>query len=121
MARGSIPGMPSGPAMNAPGGKNMLRQLQEMQERMLLEQQALGQATVEVSVGGGAVKVVMNGHQKVQDIQVDPLLLDPAELDMLQDLLVTAVNQAVERSQAMAHARMSDVTKGMQLPPGLGL
>ncbi len=114
-------GMPPGPPMNARGGPNMLRQIQEMQERMLLEQQALGQATVEVSVGGGAVTVVMNGHQKVQEVTIDPQLLDPAEGDMLRDLIISAVNQAVERSQAMAHARMTDVTKGLQLPPGLGL
>lgn len=114
-------GMPPGPPMNARGGQNMMRQLQEMQERMLLEQQALGTATVEVSVGGGAVKVVMNGHQKMQAIEIDKELLDPAEVDMLSDLILTAVNQAVERSQAMAHARMSDVTKGMQLPPGFGV
>ena len=114
-------GMPPGPPMNARGGSNMLRQLQEMQERMLLEQQALGTATVEVSVGGGALKVVMNGHQKVQSIEIDKDLLDPAEGEMLSDLIIAAVNQAVERSQAMAHARMSDVTKGMQLPPGLGI
>jgi DNA-binding protein YbaB len=63
----------------------------------------------------------MNGHQKVLEINLDPQLLDPAEIDMLRDLLITAMNQAVERSQAMAHARMSDVTKGLQLPPGLGL
>lgn len=114
-------GMPP-PAMNPRGGQsqNMMRQIQEMQERMLLEQQALGAATVEVSVGGGAVTVVMNGHQKVQEIQLDPELLDPGEIDMLRDLLITAMNQAVERSQALAHARMSDVTKGLQLPPGLG-
>lgn len=114
-------GMPPGPPMNARGGQNMMRQLQEMQERMVLEQQALGTATVEVSVGGGAVKVLMNGHQKVQEISIEKQLLDPAEADMLSDLIIAAVNQAVERSQAMAHARMSDVTKGMQLPPGFGL
>ncbi|MEO8083938.1 MAG: YbaB/EbfC family nucleoid-associated protein [Ardenticatenales bacterium] len=114
-------GMPPGPPMNARGGQNMMRQLQEMQERMLLEQQALGTATVEVSVGGGAVKIVMNGHQKVLEVSIDPQLLDPDEVDMLSDLILTAVNQAVERSQAMAHARMSDVTKGMQLPPGFGI
>jgi hypothetical protein len=98
----------------------MLRQLQEMQERMLAEQEALGRETVEVSVGGGAVTVVMTGHQKLTAARIRPELLDPAESEMLCDLLIAAVNEAVDRSQALAAQRMNAATRGLDLPPGLG-
>jgi nucleoid-associated protein EbfC len=74
-----------------------------------------------VSVGGGAVTVVMTGHQKLQSVRIRPELLDPEEADMLSDLLVAAVNEAVDRTQALAQERMGAVTKGLNLPPGLGL
>lgn len=102
------------------GGKDMMRQLQEMQEKMLAQQEALGQETVEVSVGGGVVTVVMTGHQKLQSVAIDPALLSPEEVDMLSDLLIAAVNQAVDQSQKLAQDKMSEVTQGLNLPPGLG-
>jgi len=97
----------------------MMRQIQEMQERMLEEQKALGDETEEVSVGGGAVKVVMNGHQKLQSVSIEPALLDPDEAEMLGELLVAAVNQAVERTQALASERMNAITGSVSLP-GIG-
>jgi len=103
------------------GANNPMQQIQKMQEQMLAEQQALGEETVEVSVGGGAVKMVMNGHQKLQSVHIDPVLLEPGEAEMLQDLVVAAVNEGVERSQAMAGARMNAITSQLNLPPGLGL
>lgn len=103
-----------------PGGKNMMRQLQEMQEQMVAEQEALGDETVEVSVGGGAIKIVMTGHQKLQSVEIQPELLDPEESEMLSDLIVAAVNEAVDQSQALAQERMGSLTQGMGLPPGLG-
>jgi hypothetical protein len=98
----------------------MLKQLQEMQEQMIAQQAALGAETVEVSVGGGAVKVVMNGHQKLQAVEIRPELLAPEEAEMLADLIVAAVNQAVDQSQKVAQEKMSAITKGLSLPPGLG-
>jgi len=103
------------------GGKNMMRQLQEMQERMLAEQEALADETVEVSVGGGVVRVVMTGHQRLMSVHIQPELLSPDEAEMLADLLVAAVNQAVEQSQQLAQQRMSALTQGLGLPPGLGM
>jgi DNA-binding YbaB/EbfC family protein len=97
-----------------------MRQLQDMQDKMAAEQTALENETVEVTVGGGAVKVVMTGHQKLQSVAIGAALLDPAEADMLQDLIVAAVNQAVERSQKLAAERMGAITQGLQLPPGMG-
>jgi DNA-binding YbaB/EbfC family protein len=98
-----------------------MRQLQEMQNRMLAEQEALGEETVEVSVGGGAVTVVMTGHQKLEAVSIQPELLDPEEAEILSDLLIAAVNQAVDKSQQLASDRMGAVTQGLNLPPGLGL
>lgn len=110
------------PGMGGMGGKqaDMMRQLARLQEQMLAEQQALGQETVEVSVGGGAVQVVMTGHQKLQAVHIKPELLQPEEAEMLTDLLISAVNQAVEKSQALAGSRMQSVTSGLGLPPGFG-
>lgn len=102
------------------GGKDMMRQLQEMQEKMLAQQETLGRETVEVSVGGGVVTVVMTGHQKLQSVTIDPALLSPDEVEMLSDLLIAAVNQAVDQSQKLAQDKMSEVTQGLNLPPGLG-
>ncbi len=103
------------------GGNNPMAQIQKMQEQMLAEQEALADETREISVGGGAVKMVMNGHQKLKSVEIDKALLDPEEAEMLQDLLVAAVNQAVEETQAMAGARMNAITSKLNLPPGLGL
>ena len=104
-----------------PRSANPMQQIQKMQEQMLAEQQALGDETVEVSVGGGVVRVVMNGHQKLQALHIEPALLEPGEAEMLRDLLIAAVNEAVERSQAMAGARMNAITSQLNPPPGLGI
>ena len=111
-----------GMMMPGMGGKqpDMMRQLARMQEQMLAEQQALADETVEISVGGGVVKVVMTGHQKLQSVQIQPELLNPEESEMLSDLLISAINQAVEKSQALAGSRMQSVTSGLGLPPGFG-
>jgi DNA-binding YbaB/EbfC family protein len=98
-----------------------MKRLQQVQDKMMQEQAALEEETIEASVGGGVVRILMNGHQKVKDVSVAPELLDPAEVEMLQDLLIAAINEAVERSQALAAQRMSAVTGGLGLPPGLGL
>ncbi len=108
-------------SQGGPGGPDLLRQVQELQTKMRAEQEALAEETVEVSVGGGAVKVVMTGHQRLREVKIQPELLDPDEHEMLADLLVAAVNQAVEESQAAAAERMGDLTRGLGLPPGLGL
>jgi DNA-binding YbaB/EbfC family protein len=104
-----------------PGGQDLLRQVQELQEKMRAEQDALGDEIVEVSVGGGAITVVMTGHQRLTDIRISPELLDPEEHEMLTELLLAAVNQAVEQSQAAAAERMGALTRGLNLPPGLGI
>lgn len=99
-----------------PGMGGMAQQLQKLQEEMMKAQEALGGETVEVSVGGGAVTVVMTGHQKLQSITIAPEVVDPDDVEMLQDLILAAVNEAVERSQGLAADRLSALTGGLGIP-----
>ena len=106
-----------------PSQAAMLRQIQKMQDDMSAAQQALEHETVEVSVGGGAVNVVISGHQRVQSIALDSSLIDLEDeewLDDLQDLLVAAMNQAVEQSQLLAAEKMEAITGGLGGMPGMG-
>jgi len=117
--RGSRRGSPAG----LPGGANPMAMLQKMQQDMAEAQESLEQETVEVTVGGGAIRVVITGHQRVQAVEINPEVIDTDDeewLNDLQDLLVAAVNQAIEQSQAMAAARMERITGGLCNIPGLG-
>lgn len=113
---------PAGGGM--PGGMGgMMQQLQKMQQDMQEAQEALEHETVEVSVGGGALTVVITGHQRVQSISINPDLIDTDDEEWvadLQDLLVAAMNQAVEQSQTMAAEKMEGITGGLGNMPGLG-
>ncbi len=113
-ARGARPGGVGGGLGSNP--MDLMAQVQKMQEEMARVQESLAAETLEVTVGGGAVKVVITGHQEVKAIEIDPDLLDPEEVEMLQDLLLAAVNQAIERSQALAAERMQAVTGGLSIP-----
>jgi DNA-binding YbaB/EbfC family protein len=95
----------------------MLRQVQQMQDRMAKMQQELEHETVEASSGGGAVKVVATGSQKLVSVTIDPGAVEDVEL--LQDLVLAAVNEALDRSREHAGAKMQALTSGMGLPPGL--
>ena len=91
-------------------------QLQAMQQQMVEAQESLGDKTVEISSGGGAVTIVMTGHQKIQSIVINPEVVDPEEIEMLQDLIVAAVNEAVEASQNLAAEEMGSITGGLNIP-----
>ena len=95
----------------------MLKQVQQMQDRMNKVQEELDKETVEASVGGGAVRVVATGSQKLVSVTIDPEAA--SDIEMLQDLVVTAVNEAMERSKQLAAAKMQSVASGLGLPPGL--
>jgi DNA-binding YbaB/EbfC family protein len=95
----------------------MLRQVQQMQDRMAKVQTELESETVEASAGGGAVTVVATGAQKLVSIRIDAEAA--ADTEMLQDLVVAAVNEAMEKSKAMAAEKMQSVASGLGLPPGL--
>jgi DNA-binding YbaB/EbfC family protein len=97
-----------------PGGRpNIQQQIQRLQEQMLQTQEALGEETVSVTAGGGVVEVLMSGHQRVESITIDPEVVDPEDVEMLQDLITAAVNEAIERSQAMAAERLGSLTGGL--------
>lgn len=118
MAKRSYRGKPK--KSKSPTGGNLMAQVQEMQEQMAAQQEALEHETVSVTAGGGAITVVITGHQRLQSIEIQPELVDPDEIDMLQDLLVAAVNAAIEQSQAMAAQKMENLTGGLGLDDLLG-
>ncbi len=93
-----------------------MRLLQQMQERLMKAQQELGNETVEGTAGGGAVKIQMTGHQKVQSVTIDPEVVDPEDVEMLQDLVAAAVNEAVAKSHELASKRLGALTGGMKIP-----
>jgi len=95
----------------------MLRQVQQMQDRMTKVQSELETETVEASSGGGAVKVVATGTQKLVSVAIDAEAASDPE--MLQDLVVAAVNEVMEKSKALAAQKMQAVASGLGLPPGL--
>ena len=95
----------------------MMQQVQKMQTRMAKVQAELEDEQLEATAGGGAVKAVANGQQKLLSVTIDPELA--GDLEMLQDLVVAAVNEALERSRELAANRMQEVTAGLGLPPGL--
>ena len=98
------------------GGGGMMGQLQKLQEEMAKEQEKLGDETVEITVGGGMVKAVMTGNQKLVSLTINPEAVDPEDVEMLQDMVVAAVNEAVERSQNMASERMNALTGSLNIP-----
>ena len=101
---------------NRPGGRpDMRQQIMKLQEEMLQTQEALGEQTVSATAGGGVVEVVMTGHQRVESVTIDPEVVDPDDVEMLQDLIVAAVNEAIERSQGLAAQQMGALTGGLGL------
>ena len=101
------------------GNMKMLKQLQEMQGRMAKVQEELGAKEVEATAGGGVIKVRANGHQQVLSIEIDREAVDPADVELLQDMVLAAVNEALERSRELAAQELGALTAGMGLPPGL--
>lgn len=101
-----------GPA-GAGGQQGMLQRLQQMQQQIAEAQAALADETVTASAGGGAVRVVMTGDQKCREVVIDPALLQDADADMLQDLVLAAVNLALEQSRQLAAERMGPLTSGL--------
>jgi hypothetical protein len=87
----------------------------KIQEQMLQTQEELGEKTVTITAGGGVIEVTMSGHQRVEGIRIDPEVVDPEDVEMLQDLIMAAVNEAIEASQALAAEQMSALTGGLGL------
>ena len=98
----------------------MMQQAQKMQAQMGKIQEELAESRTEASAGGGAVKVVVVGGSKVEEIIIDPEVVDPEDVEMLQDLVLAAVNEAMDTAQAEASEKMSAITGGLNIP-GLNL
>jgi len=98
------------------GQMDMMRQVQKLQEEVLKAQEALGEETITVTAGGGAITVVMTGQQRIQSISIAPEVVDPDDVQMLEDLVTAAVNEALQRSQELAGERMSALTGGLRIP-----
>ncbi len=101
------------------GLMDMAQKIQELQAEMARIQDELAETTLEVTAGGGAVTVVITGQQEIRSITIAPEVIDPEDVEMLQDLIVAAVNQALEQSRAMAAEKIQAVTGGLDLG-GLG-
>jgi len=95
---------------------SQMQKLQELRTKMVDAQEALGQETITVTVGGGAITLEMTGHQRVRSIKIDPQVVDPDDVEMLEELVTAAVNEAIEKSQELASARLSALTGGMKIP-----
>lgn len=91
----------------------MMKQIQEMQEQLLAAQQSLAEETVIGTAGGGAVKVTITGDQRCTALEIDPDLLADADVEMLQDLLMTALNNGLEESRNLAQDRLGPLTSGL--------
>ena len=95
---------------------DMIRQAQLLQEKMVKIQEEAAKKTVEATAGGGMVTVVANGKQEIISIKIDPEVVNPNDVDMLQDLILAAVNEARRRAQELMADQMKAITGGLQIP-----
>ena len=112
MAKGGFPGGMGN--MN-----NMMKQAQKMQKEMMRIQEEIEQRTVEASAGGGAITVVVSGKKDIKSIVIKPEVVDPDDVEMLQDLIMAAVNEAIRQADEMVAKEMGKLTGGLNLPGGL--
>ncbi len=96
--------------------KKMMRQARELQKNMMKMQEELENATVEASVGGGVVRVVVSGKLRVESLTIQPEVVSPDDVEMLQELVQAAVNEGMEEAQQMVSSRMSSITGGLNIP-----
>ena len=108
-----------GMGMGGMNMNNLMKQAQKMQKQMVDMQAELEVKIYEVSSGGGAVKITINGKKEIQEIVISPDVVDPNDVEMLQDLVLTAVNEAIRQVEEAAAAHMGKLTGGMGLPGGL--
>ncbi|MGE5390375.1 MAG: YbaB/EbfC family nucleoid-associated protein [Deltaproteobacteria bacterium] len=102
-----------------PGGgnmNNMIKQAKQVQEKIIKMQEELREREVEASSGGGAVMATVNGKQELLKIKIKPEVVDPEDIEMLEDLVMTAVNEAIRQSQEMVSTEMAKITGGFNIP-----
>ncbi len=114
MAKGFGGGFPGGMNMN-----NLMKQAQKMQKQMEQMQTELENKEYDVTSGGGAVKVVITGKKQIKSIEISPDVVDPDDVEMLQDLVMTAVNEAIRQAEEAANSEIGKITGGMGMPGGL--
>tara|TARA_B100000315_G_C14429241_1_gene519356 strand:- start:580 stop:906 length:327 start_codon:yes stop_codon:yes gene_type:complete len=105
--------------MKPPKGKgmgNLMKQVQAMQDKLVSLQEKMGENTVEASAGGGMVTIVANGKQEIISVKIEPDVVDPEELDMLEDLVTAAVNEGLRKAREMMSEEMDKLTGGMNIP-----
>ena len=95
---------------------NMMKQVKKMQEQMMKAQEELKEKTVEGKAGGGVITVVVNGHKEVKDVKIKPEAVDPDDVEMLQDLILAAVNDAMKQVDEINNKEMGKLTGGMNIP-----
>ena len=95
---------------------NIMKQAQKMQKQMMEIQEELANRTVEATVGGGVVTVTANGQQQILSIRIEPEVVDPNDVDMLQDLILAAVNEALRKAQELMTSEMNKLTGGLKIP-----
>ncbi len=96
--------------------KSVLRQAQQLQAKLAKAQEELGNLTVEATSGGGAVKVVIDGHQKVHSVEISTEVVEAGDVELLQDLVMAAVNEAINKSQELVSKHLSSLTGGLNIP-----
>ncbi|HEX8231389.1 MAG TPA: YbaB/EbfC family nucleoid-associated protein [Chloroflexia bacterium] len=94
----------------------LAKQMQQMQNKMMKVQEELANDTVTATAGGGAVTVEMNGHHEVMSVRIDPAAMDPDDVEMLQDMVLTAFNEALQKALDLQQKKMSAITGGMNIP-----
>ncbi|MFJ7640715.1 YbaB/EbfC family nucleoid-associated protein [Peribacillus sp. NPDC097264] len=96
--------------------QNMMKQMQKMQKKMAEAQEELGEKKIEGTAGGGMVTVIVTGHKEIVDVIIKPEVVDPDDIDMLQDLVLAATNDALKKAEELTSQTMGQFTKGMNLP-----
>ena len=96
--------------------KFVLRQAQELQAKLAKAQQELADMTTEVSSGGGAIKIVIDGQQRIRSVSISPEVINAEDAEMLEDLVIAAVNEAIQKSQELAASHLSSLTGGLKIP-----
>lgn len=96
--------------------QNMMKQMQKMQKKMAEAQEELGEKRIEGTAGGGMVTVTVSGHKEVLEVKIKPEVVDPDDIEMLEDLVLAATNDAIKRADDLTASTMGQFTKGMNLP-----
>jgi len=104
-------GMPGGMNMN-----NLMKQAQKMQKQMEKMQEDLDSKTIEVTAGGGAIKITITGKKEIKEIKIKPEVVDPDDIEMLEDLVLSAVNEAIRQAEEISSSEMNKITGGLNIP-----